>query len=139
MSTNSGTITQNSIYVVQQGDTLSALALQAYGNNSPSCCLAISQANPGLDLTKLTAGEQLILPLMAATPKLDTLYTVKSNDTLQSISQQIYGKYSPDYSQSIYSNNQATVDAGLAVGEVIFLPPPPNAMDLPLGAVAHDS
>ena len=48
------------VYVVQQGDTLTAIAKRVYGD--PNKVKAIIAANPGLDADKIKVGQKIVLP-----------------------------------------------------------------------------
>lgn len=48
------------VYVVQQGDTLTAIAKRVYGD--PNKVKAIVAANPGLDPNKIKVGQKIVLP-----------------------------------------------------------------------------
>ncbi len=83
-------VTPGSNYTVQQGDTLSSIAQQAYGDANQ--WQVIYNANTqviGSNPNALRPGEVLYIPVLSPTP--GSNYTVRQGDTLSSIAQQAYG------------------------------------------------
>jgi LysM repeat protein len=79
--------TPGSEYTVQQGDTLSSIAQQAYGDGNKWPIIA--QANAIADPNLIYPGQVLYIPVLAPTPGYD--YTAHQGDTLFTIAQQAYG------------------------------------------------
>lgn len=69
---------------VRPGWALSRLAARVYGNGSRQVLTALAKANPGLDLTRLRAGESLVYPAIEAKapPVGSCLVKVASADSL---------------------------------------------------------
>lgn len=97
---------QISVYVVREGDTLSAIA-KIFNVNTNT----IIWAND-LKAGKISPGQELvILPISGVN------HTVKSGDTLQGIA----NKYKGDLEEILQYNN-LTKDSKIAVGDKIFIP-----------------
>lgn len=112
--------TPNSTYTVQPGDTLSAIAQQAYGDGNQ--WPVIYNANfkvIGSDPNLIRPGEQLFIPPLPTS----TTYTVQAGDSLWSIAERFYG----DGNQwpRIYNANLKVIGSDpnlIRPGEQLFIP-----------------
>lgn len=122
-------------YVVQSGDTLEKISKQLYGKKSQ--WKLIAEANPGLNPANLKVGARLVIPPAPASAPAaptgtatdagmmvaaagGTSYTVKSGDTLEKISKQVYGKKSEW--KRIAQANPGVRPENLKVGAVLAIP-----------------
>src|SRR5947209_6591088 len=117
--------TPGSNYTVQQGDTLSGIAQQAYGDSNQ--WEAISNANNITDPNLIYAGQVLYIPTLAsASPTPGSNYTVQQGDTLSSIAQRAYGDANQWQTIYNYPANKQVIGPNpnvLRPGEVLFIPP----------------
>jgi len=125
-------------YVVKTGDTLSSIAASQYG--SVNQWKAILTANPGLKPSSLRVGQTINLPAgaKAAAPSLASgpvvtssvpdsgkTYTVQPGDSLQKISQKLFGNTS--HAKELYQLNKAKIGSSpskLRPKMVLKLPSP---------------
>ncbi|GAC1350452.1 MAG: hypothetical protein NVSMB27_33110 [Ktedonobacteraceae bacterium] len=108
--------TPGSDYTVQQGDTLSSIAQQAYGDGNR--WQAIANANNISDPNLIYAGQVLYIPVLSPTPGSD--YTVQQGDTLSSIAQRAYGD--GNRWQAIANANNISDPNLIYAGQVLFIP-----------------
>ena len=118
--------TPGSNYSVQQGDTLSGIAQQAYGDGNQ--WQVIYNANTqviGNDPNLIRPGEVLYIPQLSQTsPTPGSNYTVQPGDTLSGIAQQAYGD--GNQWQIIYNANTQVIGNNpnlIRPGEVLYIPP----------------
>jgi nucleoid-associated protein YgaU len=139
---------QSSKHTVQPGETYSSIASSVYG--SAAYWPHISRANPTIDARKLKAGMVINLPPASevkadsktveptstaaesggASKPIDTKteYRVVAGDSLNKISQKLYGK--PTMVEKIYELNKSTIGenpAHLKLGMILKLPEAPSA------------
>lgn len=125
-------------YTVEEGDTLSSIAVKLYG--SERRWVDIAQANPLLDPQRLRIGQTLKLPTPqqiandplagredVPPPGEVVQYTIRTGDSLWNVAQQYYG----DGSQwrIIYNRNRQKIGqnpADLQAGMKIEIPPSPE-------------
>jgi nucleoid-associated protein YgaU len=137
-------------HIVRAGETLSSIALQAYG--SSSLYHHILRANPGVNPNNLKLGTALKLPKLEdlktagspsaaggpgelsdggrpikEEPKIDPSrqYRVTSGDSLYKIAMRLYGKSA--YVDKLYERNKATIGPNptrLKLGMILDLPEP---------------
>ena len=114
--------TPGTSYTVQQGDTLSSIAQQAYGNSNQ--WQVIYNANTqviGSDPNRLVLGEVLFIPVLSQPS--GAAYTVQQGDTLSSIAQQVYGN--SNVWGAIYDANRQVIGNDpnhLVLGETLSIP-----------------
>lgn len=140
-------------YVVQKGDTLSALSINFYGNLNYGDDLyrvnrAVFKENKDLMLIGMKlqlplsiGNKQLIQPAVAGAG--ETLYTVQRGDTLSKIAKRQYGNASLAY--QVYERNSdrlANVNR-IYTGQIIVLPalavtPAPAPAPVPVPAPSDD-
>ena len=117
--------TPGSNYTVQQGDTLSGIAQQAYGDSNQ--WEAISNANNITDPNLIYAGQVLYIPTLAsASPTPGSNYTVQQGDTLSSIAQRAYGDANQWQTIYNYPANKQVIGPDpnhIHPGEVLYIPP----------------
>ena len=115
-------ITPGSQYTIQAGDTLSAIAQQAYGDsNQWQKVYEANKESIGSDPNALRPGTILTIPLLPPTP--GSKYTVRAGDTLSSIAQQAYGD--SNQWQKIYTANTQVIGNNpnvLHPGDVLAIP-----------------
>ena len=117
--------TPGSNYTVQQGDTLSGIAQQAYGDGNQY--QVIANANHITDPNLIYAGQVLFIPVLSsASPTPGSNYTVQQGDTLSGIAQKAYGD--GNQSQRIYDYPHDKQVIGpdpniIRPGEVLYIPP----------------
>jgi peptidoglycan endopeptidase LytF len=107
-------------YMVKTGDTLSSIASSQYG--SVNQWKAILAANPGLKPSSLRVGQTINLPagakaaapsmasgptVTSSVPDSGKTYTVQPGDSLQKISQKLYG--STSHAKELYELNKAKI------------------------------
>ena len=123
-------------YVVKSGDTMSSIAEAWFG--APRDWSRIAEANPQLDPNRLSVGQVIMLPPKNAKstssvtkPTTPTTggktYTVRSGDSLATISRAIYG--SDGHWKLLYGANKNLIGANpeaLKVGAVLSIPPLPK-------------
>jgi nucleoid-associated protein YgaU len=132
-------------HVVQANETLSSIAIAAYGN--ANYWPAIVKANPGIDPNRMKVGATIKLPELkdiksaepqnasarvgptAAAVTIDPTrqYRVESGDNLHNIALKLYGKST--LGDKIYELNKQTIGpdpARLKIGQVLQLPEPPS-------------
>jgi len=129
--TQQGHIQVNQIYTIQEGDTLSDIAQQAYNNGSQPYHMAIYRMNQraiGGDPSVIPPGVSLWIPLIADPPQTNSVYIVQAGDTLSSIARQTYNNGSELYSTAIDKMNQTTIGGHnvIQLGEPLYLPPISN-------------
>ena len=119
--------TPGSNYTIQQGDTLSSIAQQAYGDSNQ--WEVISNANNITDPNLIYAGQVLYIPtLTSASPTPGSNYTVQQGDTLSEIAQKAYGDANQWQTIYNYPANKQVIGSNpnvLRPGEVLFIPPVP--------------
>ena len=126
MTQHSGHIQPGTNYTVQQGDSLSGIALRAYGDGSEHSWRRIYNANLqviGNDPNHLRPGEVLHIPGPQIEP--GTNYTVQQGDTLSGIALRFYGDGSEASWRRIYHENLQVIGNDpnqLRPGEVLFIP-----------------
>ena len=117
--------TPGSNYTVQQGDTLSSIAQQAYGDSNQ--WEVISNANNITNPNLIYAGQVLYIPtLTSASPTPGSNYTVQQGDTLSEIAQKAYGDANQWQTIYNYPANKQVIGSNpnvLRPGEVLFIPP----------------
>jgi LysM repeat protein len=117
--------TPGSNYTIQQGDTLSSIAQQAYGDSNQ--WEVISNANNITDPNLIYAGQVLYIPtLTSASPTPGSNYTVQQGDTLSEIAQKAYGDANQWQTIYNYPANKQVIGSNpnvLRPGEVLFIPP----------------
>lgn len=127
-------------HTIQAGETLSGIAMAAYGDSRQY--KAILAANPGLDASKLRPGTVLQLPPLskakpaaktnseskaAESPSDGKTYTVQKNDSLYAIAHRLYG--SGANQEEIYNLNKQLIgndSTKLKPGMVLKLPAVPT-------------
>ncbi|MEM6459995.1 MAG: LysM domain-containing protein [Planctomycetota bacterium] len=123
-------------HVVAAGETMSSIALDAYG--SAARWSDIANANPLVDPNRLRVGQELRLPDLAATasgpapaeeaddaPRRGTTYVVRPGDTLSGIAVQFYNAAAKW--ELIYQANRDVIGddpAGLRADTTLRIPPP---------------
>ena len=126
MTQQSGQINPGSSYVVREGDTLSSIAQQAYGNGSQPYWMALFIANkiqassPGPNAIK--AGDNLTIPPITNTPQIQALYIVKQGDTLKTIALQAYNDGSDYLWEQLRRLNRSAIGGSLQPGQVLCVP-----------------
>ena len=126
MTQQSGQINPGSTYVVQPGDTLDKIALQAYGNGSQAYWIALFIANqiqaspPSPNVIK--AGDNLTIPQITDTPQIQALYIVKQGDTLKTIALQAYNDGSDYLWEQLRRLNRSAIGGSLQPGQVLCVP-----------------
>ncbi|MBI1336827.1 MAG: LysM peptidoglycan-binding domain-containing protein [Phycisphaera sp.] len=123
--------TTASTYTIQQGDTLTSIALKRYG--SERYMVDIAQANPLVDPTRLKIGQVIKLPTIQPQASENTpptsddqvvIYSVRSGDTLSTIAKQYYGN-TAEWSR-IYQANRSQIGSNpdrLSAGMKLVIPP----------------
>jgi len=139
---NATSATPGSSYKVQPGDTFSKIAAKTFGDKRMAD--AIMKANPGIEPTRLRAGQTITLPakeevatirgsvkpaITHATGAIDSTreYRVAPGDTLNKIAVKLYGRRA--MWEAIYDANKSLIGedpAKLKVGEVLKLPKEPT-------------
>lgn len=117
--------TKTTDYVVKEGDTLSSISEMWFGETN--AWTLIAQANPSMDPNQLSVGQVLKLPpknvaTVAPDPK-SKEYTVRSGDSLATISRAIYG--SDQHWKALYEANRNVIGddpSDLAVGMRLKIP-----------------
>lgn len=117
--------TPGSYYTVQPGDTLSAIAQQAYGNaNQWQKIYNVNTQVIGSDPDRISPGEMLYIPLLSSSkPVPGSYYIVQPGDTLSGIAQQAYGN--ANQWQIIYKANTQVIGSDpnlISPGEEIYIP-----------------
>jgi nucleoid-associated protein YgaU len=113
-------------YTVKSGDTLSGIALQAYGDGSEASWRRIYNANRseiGGDPDRITSGQVLYIPECDIMPGID--YTVRSGDTLSAIALRAYGDGSEASWRKIYDANRSEIGDDpdrITPGQVLCIP-----------------
>src|SRR2546421_964213 len=117
--------TPGSNYTVQQGDTLSGIAQQAYGDGNQY--QVIANANHISDPNVIYSGQVLFIPVLSsASPTPGSNYTVQQGDTLSGIAQQAYGDGNQWQKIYDYPANKQVIGPDpnlIRPGEVLFIPP----------------
>ena len=121
--------TPGSNYTVQQGDTLSGIAEQAYGDGNQ--WEVISNANHVPDPNLIYPGQVLYIPVLSSThtsasPTPGSNYTVQQGDTLSSIAQRAYGDGNQWQRIYDYPPNKQVIGPDpnlIRPGEVLYIPP----------------
>ncbi len=117
--------TPGSNYTVQQGDTLSGIAQQAYGDGNQY--QVIANANHITDPNLIYAGQVLFIPVLSsASPTPGSNYTVQQGDTLSGIAQKAYGDGSQWHRIYDYPHNKQVIGPDpniIRPGEVLYIPP----------------
>ncbi|MBB48464.1 MAG: hypothetical protein CMJ33_07975 [Phycisphaerae bacterium] len=121
-------------YVVQEGDTLADISENWFGLRGKWSLVV--DANPGLDPSRLSIGQVLMLPpksmasrstKAAETRDVKGTYLVKEGDNLSKIAFELYG--SESYWKLIYEANEALIGkdpAALSLGQRLVIPPKPS-------------
>ena len=122
-------------YVVQEGDTLADISENWFGLRGRWALIVA--ANPGLDPSRLSIGQVLMLPPKSAAVRplrpekarssSKGTYEIKPNDTLSQISYDLYG--TSMHWDLIYKANEELIGndpASLVVGQVLVIPPKPS-------------
>ena len=122
-------------YVVQEGDTLADISENWFGLRGRWALIVA--ANPGLDPSRLSIGQLLMLPPKSAAvlptrpekarSSSKGTYEIQPNDTLSQISYDLYG--TAKHWDLIYQANEALIGsdpADLVVGQVLVIPPKPS-------------
>jgi LysM repeat protein len=117
--------TSGSYYTVQPGDTLSAIAQQAYGNaNQWQKIYNVNTQVIGNDPDRISPGEMLYIPLLSSSkPVPGSYYSVQPGDTLSGIAQQAYSN--ANQWQIIYKANTQVIGSDpnrINPGEEIYIP-----------------
>lgn len=124
-------------YTVKPGDTLTSIAQAEYGNGR--LYPKIIAANPRLNPRQLRVGQQLTIPDVHASAENSNRqetssnstgphYTVQPGDSLQRISQKLYGN--SNHWEKIYEMNKSKIGsspARIRVGMVLELPQAPTS------------
>lgn len=119
-------------YTVKEGDLLSTIALEFYGDESK--WFDIAQANPTIDPKKLQIGQVIVLPNSDTTvrereevqppaPGEDQNYTVRPGDNLSKIAKRFYGD--SEKWDLIYARNRKLIGPrpnDLKVGMELVIP-----------------
>ena len=117
--------TPGSNYTVQQGDTLSGIAQQAYGDGNQF--QVIANANNISDPNLIQAGQVLFIPVLSsASPTPGSNYTVQQGDTLSGIAQKAYGDGNQWQRIYDYPHNKQVIGPDpnhIHPGEVLYIPP----------------
>ena len=117
--------TPGSNYTVQQGDTLSGIAQQAYGDGNQ--WQVIANANHIPDPNLIQTGQVLFIPeLSSASPTPGSNYTVQQGDTLSGIAQKAYGDGNQWQRIYDYPHNKQVIGPDpnhIHPGEVLYIPP----------------
>lgn len=122
-------------YVVQEGDTLAEISETWFGLRGKWALIVA--ANPGLDPSRLSIGQVLMLPPKSAAVRpvrpekarssSKGTYEIQPNDTLSQISYDLYG--TAKHWDLIYGANEELIGkdpADLVVGQVLVIPPKPS-------------
>ena len=121
-------------YVVQEGDTLADISENWFGRRGKWALIVA--ANPGLDPSRLSIGQVLMLPgkTVASRPveapmsrDADGTYEIKPGDNLSQISYELYG--TARHWELIYKANQQLIGQDpedLVVGQRLVIPPKPS-------------
>jgi nucleoid-associated protein YgaU len=119
----------NSVYFVQEGDTLSSIAQQTYKNGSELYTTAIYRMNQtaiGDDPNVIQPGVPLYLPPISnPSPIVGTFYIAQQDDTFSSIAQQAYNnpKESKLIEKSKLSEKVITSKSSkIPPGKILFIP-----------------
>lgn len=132
MTQNSGHITPGNSagYTVRSGDTLSDIAQRAYGNGSKAYWMALYVANQdtiGSNPNIIRPGENLRIPTINNNPYADSLYIVKSGDTLFGIAERVEnGNEVQSWVETIYGMNELIIGSNrnlIHPGQVLYIPP----------------
>lgn len=131
--TNAGTGMTD--YVVQEGDTLADISENWFGLRG-KWALVVA-ANPGLDPSRLSIGQVLMLPPKSAAVRpvrteksrasSKGTYVIEPGDSLSQISYELYG--AAVHWDLIYKANEQLIGkdpAALVVGQVLVIPPAPT-------------
>ena len=117
--------TPGSNYTVQQGDTLSGIAQQAYGDGNQY--QVIANANHISDPNVIQIGQVLFIPVLSsASPTPGSNYTVQQGDTLSGIAQKAYGDGNQWQKIYDYPHNKQVIGPDpniIRPGEVLYIPP----------------
>lgn len=121
-------------YTVKEGDLLSTIALEFYGEER--AWFAIAQANPTVDPKRLQIGQVIVLPnldeevrereeVQPPAPGQDQNYTVRPGDNLSKIAKRFYGD--SEKWDLIYARNRKLIGPrpnDLKVGMELVIPQP---------------
>ncbi|MAB29421.1 MAG: hypothetical protein CMJ53_09135, partial [Planctomycetaceae bacterium] len=122
-------------YVVQEGDTLADISENWFGLRGKWALIVA--ANPGLDPSRLSIGQVLMLPprsaaVRPARPEKARVsskgtYVIEPGDSLSQIAYELYGN--GVHWDLIYRANEELIGkdpADLVVGQVLVIPPKPS-------------
>lgn len=122
-------------YIVQEGDTLADISENWFGLRGKWSLIVA--ANPGLDPSRLSIGQVLMLPpksaaMRPARPEKTRAssrgtYEIEEGDSLSQISYELYG--TPKHWELIYKANEELIGknpADLVVGQLLVIPPKPS-------------
>ena len=101
-------VPKGGVWTVSKGDTLSSIAEEWFGDSNKFSLIEI--ANPGIDPSNLSIGDEIILPARDAQDVViigDGVHVVVSGETLSSISLAYYGK--AKYWERIYRMNTSVI------------------------------